>query len=290
MKKTDLKGIMKGKPAVVTDEGATAEAVKPKKEKVIKPKKERRDNIAYVTGRDSIETIRKFKTIAVAKRAKSVGRAEAIARYTAEEEAAAVRLEELLTEVKTSADPLKKALELHEEPNKVVTLLIEGQEAVFGAWCEEQGDTPSRATLKKFSDDIPVSFFELLPDTLHPVMLKRSEKSDFRFKAICKKVNFMALVAAGTVTKIGNKWLTAEELEANKKAEADKEAEKAAKEKAKEDAKAAKAKAREEAKAIKDAEKAEAKRIKEEEKAKAKELKDADPAEEEIEVADKPAF
>jgi septum formation topological specificity factor MinE len=203
----------KGKKGKKAADGET----KAPKEKKVKEPKPKKDNVAAVNAMVSIAQVRKFLQIAIAKKAKSTGKDEAIARYTNEIESAKVRLNILLTQ---AGDDLAKLIEMDEEPNKVITHFIKVKEDAFAAWLEKTGVKVGRTTLKNISIDIPESFLAELPLDLHEEVVKRHGKSDFRLQAICRAFNFVAAVDAGTLKYHSNKWMTQTEIDAAK-AEAD---------------------------------------------------------------------
>lgn len=191
----------KGRKKKAEGEGA-GKAEKPKKEP--KPKK---DNIAFIDGLKCIASVRKTLQIAIAKKAKSVGRAEAIARYELEIAAAKTKLADLLAEAAQQADPVQALIEMGEEPNKVITHFIDQKEKAFEAILTEKNVKVSRATLKNISNDVPVAFFAALPMDLHEEVVNRHKKNDFRLQAVCKKFNFLADVEAGKIVNKDGKWV-----------------------------------------------------------------------------------
>jgi hypothetical protein len=194
----------KGKRAVAADG-----EVKEKKQKAKKEPKPKKDNVAYVNGLTSIEATRKFLRIAIAKKAKSEGKAEAIARYETEIEAAKAKLATLL---ESAGDDLDKLIELREEPNKIITHFIKVKETEFNNWLTENNLKVGRTTLKNIGNDIPASFLVALPLDLHETIMKRHQKSDFRLQAICRAFNFVDMVMAGTLVNNGGKWMTQDEI------------------------------------------------------------------------------
>lgn len=178
-----------------------------KKEKVPKEPKPKRDNIAYLNNLDSISGVRKFHQVAVAKKAKSLDRPEAVARYEIEIEESKKVLDEMLADAFGSPDPVRRLLELDEEPNKVLTHYIEKNENAFKKWVEDNEFKVPKSALKDAPVEIPQGFLEELPLDLHDDLEVRYEKSDFRLRAICKKVNFMTEVEAGRIINQDGKWV-----------------------------------------------------------------------------------
>jgi hypothetical protein len=178
-------------------------APKAKKEKVVKEPKPKRDNIALIASVDSIAQMRSILAIANAKRAKSVGKPEAQARYTLEIDAAKAKLKELLDSCKTVADLIKA----DEEDNKVITFFIGAKEAEYEAWVAANGFKVGKAALKGITDEIPDLFYEEVGIDLPETLVKRHEKMDYRLKALCQKYNFKAMVEAGKIVFQNNKWV-----------------------------------------------------------------------------------
>ncbi len=193
---------------------------KPKKEKVKKEPKPRRDNIAFVQGLKNIESVRKFHQVAVAKKAKSADRPEAIERYQKEIDASKEHLAQLLEEAMNADTPLEKLIELGEEPNKVITAFIKTKEAEFVKWVETNEFKVPKNVLKNIDDGVPAEFLNELPLDLAEPVAERHSKSDFRLRAICRKFNFITLVEAGRLQNVEGKWLKeGEELPKPKKVE-----------------------------------------------------------------------
>lgn len=181
---------------------------KGKKAKEKKAPKPKRDNIAYVQGLNSIASVRKFYQTAVAKRAKSIGKDEAVARYEAEMAAAKERLEQLLLEAEESDNVLLALLERDEEPNKILTYYIKSKEAEFKQWVEDNEFKVPKSALKNITDEVPSEFLQELPLDLHEAIFQRHEKMDFRLRAICRTFNFVAAVEAGRIINKDGKWVT----------------------------------------------------------------------------------
>lgn len=190
--------------AEVVEKKGKKKGKKAKEKKAPKPK---RDNIAYVQGLNSIAR-RKFYQTAVAKRAKSIGKDEAVARYEAEMAAAKERLEQLLLEAEESEDVLLALLERDEEPNKILTHYIKIKEAEFKQWVEDNEFKVPKSALKNITDEIPSEFLQELPLDLHEAIFQRHEKMDFRLRAICRTFNFVAAVEAGRIINKDGKWVT----------------------------------------------------------------------------------
>jgi hypothetical protein len=194
---------------------ATEKAPRVKKEKAPKEPKPRRDNIGHVIGLNKIDAVRRFLQIAIAKKAKSVGKEEAIIRYDNEIAAARARLEELLAE---AGSDVQKLIELGEDPNRVISSFIVVKEQEFAAWLEANGYKVGRTALKNISCDLPMSFLDELPMALHEVLSTRHTKSDFRLQAVCRATNFLEGVKSGDIVQMGAKWVSAEEFAAAKTA------------------------------------------------------------------------
>lgn len=190
-------------------EGLAADGVetKEKKEKKVKEKKPARDNIAFIKGITRIELVRKALQIAIAKKAKSSGREDAVKRYEAEIEAAKARLNELIEEAKKSDNFVQGLIDLGEEPNKVLTHFITAKENEFDAYLTEKGVKVSRNILKQIPKEIPGAFFKELPMDLHESVVKRHEKGDFRLQAVCGQFNFIAGVEDGSIAQTNGKWV-----------------------------------------------------------------------------------
>lgn len=186
-------------------EGTEASAEKAPKEK--KEKKPARDNIAYVSGLTRIDLVRKALQVAIAKKAKSAGREDAVKRYENEIETAKKRLTELVDQAKNSGNVVQGLIDLGEEPNKVLTHFIQDKENAFEAYLTDKGFKVSRNILRQVSNEVPVSFFEALPLDLHEVIITRHKKSDFRLQAVCRQFNFIAGVEDGTITQANGKWV-----------------------------------------------------------------------------------
>lgn len=178
-----------------------------KKEKAKKEPKPRRDNVAYVNELESIRSVRKFHQTAIAKKAKSADKPEAIARYEGEIEASKARLEALLEKAYKSENVLQALIDMDEEPNKILTHYIKIKEAEFDKWVEHNEFKVPKSALKNMSDDVPAEFLKELPLDLHEVVVSRHEKSDFRLRALCKKFNFIADVENGRKVYQDGKWI-----------------------------------------------------------------------------------
>lgn len=180
-----------------------------------KPKKEpkpKRDNIEYVNNLKSLSGVRKFLQIAIAKKAKSPGREEAIKRYDAEIEAAKARLEVLIAEATAAENPVAKLIELDEEPNKVITHFIKFKEQAIAAFEKGSAKMP-KSILKNISNKIPAAFFDELGLDLTEALHTRHTKNDFRLQAVCKAFNFMAQVESGDIVLVEGKFKTKESLQ-----------------------------------------------------------------------------
>lgn len=177
------------------------------KVKVAKEPKPRRDNVKAVSEMGSISSVRRFLQISIAKKAKSVGKDEAVARYEEEIEAAKLRLAGLLEEGLNSTDPILALIALDEEPNKILTHFIVIKEAEFDKWLEDNEYKVSRNVFKSIPIDIPQSFLDEMPEELYHAIKYRHNKTDYRLQAICKKFTFANLVLDGKLVNRGGKWV-----------------------------------------------------------------------------------
>jgi len=195
----------------VEEEGKKKKKKSARKKKEPKEPKPKRDNIAYLKSLESISAVRKFHQTALAKKAKSLDRPEAVARYDREIEESAKFLKEMLEEAYNSQDPLHTLLDKDEEPNKILTFYIEKKESEFNDWVEMNSYKVPKSALKNVSEDIPQNFLEELPLDLHEPLEARYSKSDFRLKALCRKFNFLTEAEAGRLVYNQGKWLSKEE-------------------------------------------------------------------------------
>jgi hypothetical protein len=190
-------------------EAAEDSAEKPKREKKVKEPKEPkppRDNIGRINGMTSIAEVRKALQIAIAKKAKANGKAEAVARY--EVEIAAAR--EKLKSMEESAVSYMDFINMCEEPNRIITYYIVEKEKAFDEWVKNNNLKVSKRLLKTISDDIPEIFFQELPIQLHDALIARHNKTDYRLRATCTHGNLMMMFAAEEIKYVEGKWVDKE--------------------------------------------------------------------------------
>lgn len=213
----ELEELLEDSPGEIEGKGKKQKGKKrSSKKKESKEPKPKRDNIARVQSMNSISGVRKFLQIAIAKKAKSVGREDAIARYDKEIEAAKTRLNELIDLVNEDENPIEKLIKLDEEPNKVITFYIKQKEADFDEWVDdlnEKGIKVAKSVIKKVSNEIPDEFFKDLGPDLVDDLKKRHEKVDFRLRAICQRFNFKKMYENEEIYYKDGKWFGIEAFE-----------------------------------------------------------------------------
>lgn len=245
-------------PETAAEPAATAKKAKRGKKKVAEPKP-KRDNLSYTKGLTTISSLRRTLSIANAKKAKSAGRPEAIARYEVEIQTAKECLAAKLAECLTIEDLIKA----DEEPNRVISRFMSDMDASFKAWLAENGYPDPKNALKDFPQDIPDSFYAALPLQFHEMLVSRHEKLDYQLWAICRAYNFKQAVVDSKIYVVDGKWMT----ETQRQAAATREEERQAKKEAEKEAKAAEKAKKDAEKEAKAAEKAAAKAEKEAAKA-----------------------
>jgi len=187
-------------------------APKEPKEKKERESKPRRDNLAYVTGLESISGVRKFIQTAKAKKAKtSTEKFEVQARYDQEVVAGNDHLANLLSRVEDASDKVSVLIQLDEEPNRIITAVIKDIETDFAGLVESLGaKEPPKSLLKKISDSLGSLFigrFGVNACDFEEGIQKRYDSSDFRLKAASRLVNFMEMYNNGEITYSDGKWL-----------------------------------------------------------------------------------
>lgn len=170
-----------------------------KKQKPPKEPKPRRDNLAEIDACNSLRALRKKLQIAIAKKAKSAGRAEAEARYQLEIDACREKLSVFSQSLEGLKGPelIARLKELDEEDNKIITHYIATKEAEFENWAEAAGAKIPKPLLREESAAIPEVFVKELGEELSEALIARHERSDHRFLAICRKFNFVKAVEKG---------------------------------------------------------------------------------------------
>jgi predicted nucleic acid-binding Zn-ribbon protein len=91
------------------------------------------DRVQFMHELNEIGAVRKALKTAFAKRSKATKDSDAFNRYNKEIEAGQAKLNELLADVNSSPDPLKRAVELKELPSGVIQLVLDKWEKLVEA-------------------------------------------------------------------------------------------------------------------------------------------------------------
>lgn len=182
------------------------------KEKSTRQSAPRRDNLAYIAGLRSLNATRRFIQTANAKKAKTPkDKTEVQARYDNEVLAGKEQLKLLLDEVAAAGDKIAKLIELDEEPNRIITNIVQDVELEFKGWFELlKASEPSKTFLRKVPDDLNDGFlnrFGSLRDDFEEAIRARYDSSDFRLRAACRLINYMNETAKGRFAVRDGKWV-----------------------------------------------------------------------------------
>jgi len=170
------------------------------------------DRVAYISGLDNIEEVRKALKTAYAKKSKQKDSAVAVARYEKEIEAAKSRLNELNAEASRFSDPILGALELGESHKSLVQLFIILVEEKVNHQLEKYRASKdlSRKAMKNMVNSVTVKpniFYSLLEKYnkhnnlgkhLYDIVAERYGNGDQRVVTLAKKIKLLASIKANT--------------------------------------------------------------------------------------------
>jgi len=152
----------------------------------------KRDTIEFLKTCNDISEVRRLRKIAYAKISKSAGKADAIARYQKEIEAADRRLNELMADVYSAATPWKRAMELGMDADGAFNIFLQDYKEQVDKSAESIAKT-LKLTNAAFKTEVNSMKSELvdIPEELLESAGKRVRNNDMQVVTVLKRAAFI---------------------------------------------------------------------------------------------------